>query len=159
MPADRHFPAIAGFVASPRAAARGWSLMPHEAWRELAFVVGHHALRGFGPLVAETTDGATVGVFGPWHPEGQPEAELKWTIWNADFEGRGYAAEAARACRDHAYRRLGWTGAVSYIHPDNTRSQALAARLGARHDGDWTTPRGTLVGIWRHPAPGKEAAA
>lgn len=149
-PAQRHFAAIAGFHASARADERGWAQLPHEAWRELAMMAGHHDLRGFGPFVAETHDAETVGVFGPWHPEGQPEPELRWTIWNAGLEGRGLAYEAAVAMRDFAARTLGWITAASYIHPDNARSQALARRLGARADGQWTTPRGTVIDVWRH---------
>lgn len=153
MPAARHVAAAIAFYGSDRAAARGWRQLPHEAWRSFATMIGHHALRGFGPFVAEARDGTPVGVFGPWHPEGQPDAEIKWTIWDPAFEGQGYAAEAALACRTHAYESLGWTGAASYIRPDNHRSQALADRLGASRDGTWTTPRGTLVEIWRHPGP------
>jgi RimJ/RimL family protein N-acetyltransferase len=153
MPAARHAEAAIGFWTSDRAAARGWAQLPHEAWRSFAAVIGHHALRGFGPLVAELADGTPLGLFGAWHPAGQPEAEIKWTLWDPAFEGRGFAAEAARATRAHAYGTLGWTGAVSYIRPDNARSLALASRLGARPAGTWTTPRGTVVEVWRHPAP------
>jgi RimJ/RimL family protein N-acetyltransferase len=151
LPAARHVDAAVAFWTSDRAAALGWQVLPHEAWRAFAAVIGHHALRGFGPFVAELPDGAAVGLFGPWHPAGQPEAEIKWVLWDAAFEGRGYAAEAALAARAFAYRSLGWTGAVSYIRPDNARSLALASRLGARPDGTWTTPRGTRVEVWRHP--------
>ncbi len=153
-PAARHFAAIAGFHASPRAAERGWTLLPHEAWRELAFFAGHHDLCGFGPFVAETHAADVVGVFGPWHPGGQPEHELIWTIWNVACEGKGLAAEAALAMRAFAARVLRWTTAVSYIHPDNARSRALARRVGTRPDGTWTTPRGTVVDVWRHDLAG-----
>lgn len=154
-PEAHHIPAYAAFLASPRAAERGWQALPHEAWRHFAAILGHGLLRGFGPLVAEDREsGRALGLFGPWWPEGQPEREVKWTLFDAADEGRGYAAEAARACLAHVFGTLGWPGAVSYITPDNARSAALALRLGAVQDGTWTTPRGTLVMVFRHaPTP------
>jgi RimJ/RimL family protein N-acetyltransferase len=150
-PSAAHIPAHAAFYGSDRAAARGWSALPHEAWRNFAAILGHGLLRGFGPFVAEARDdGRPVGIFGPWWPEGQAEHEIKWTIWSASDEGRGFAAEGARACLNHAFSVLGWTTAVSYIAPDNFRSVALARRLGAVEDGTWTTPRGTVVSVFRH---------
>ena len=157
-PTAAHIPAYVAFIASERASARGWSAMPHEAWRNFAAILGHHLLRGFGPLVAEARDdGRVVGLFGPWWPDGQAEQEIKWTIFSAEDEGKGLAAEAVRACLTHAFARLGWTTAVSYIAEDNARSAALALRLGAARDGIWTTPRGTQVRVFRHFAPGAAA--
>ena len=153
-PAERHIPAYTAFLASPRAAARGWQALPHEAWRHFAAILGHGILRGFGPFVAEERGtGRALGLFGPWWPEGQPEREVKWTLFDAADEGRGYALEAARACLSHVFGPLGWAGAVSYITPDNARSAALAQRLGAVQDGTWTTPpAGT-----KPPSPGQPA--
>lgn len=157
-PAERHIPAYAAFLASERAAARGWQAMPHEAWRGFAGILGHHLLRGFGPFVLESReDGQALGLCGPWWPDGQKEREIKWSIWPAAFEGRGLAFEAARAALAFAFGALGWATAVSYIAFDNARSAALARRLGAVEDGTWTTPRGTTVQVFRHPAPGVPA--
>ena len=151
MPAAAHIPAYTAFHASDRAAARGWQALPHEAWRNFAAILGHGLLRGFGPFVAEARDdGRPIGIFGPWRPEGQPENEIKWTLWSATDEGKGYAAEAARALLIHAFGPMGWPTAVSYIACGNLRSAALARRLGAVEDGTWTTPRGTEVRVFRH---------
>ena len=152
MPAERHIPAYRAFLGSDRAAARGWSAMPHEAWRNFAAIMGHHLLRGFGPFVAEArSDGRVVGLCGPWWPDGQLEREIKWTILPDADEGKGYAFEAAQTTLAHAFGTLGWGTAVSYIAQDNDRSAALARRLGATQDGTWTTPRGTEVRVFRHP--------
>ena len=153
-PQAHHIPAYAAFIGSDRAAARGWAALPHEAWRSFAAILGHHLLRGFGPYVCEAkADGRALGLCGPWWPEGQPEQEIKWHIWAAADEGKGYAAEAACAMLAHAFGPLGWKTAVSYIAFDNDRSAALALRLGAVQQGNWTTPRGTTVRVFRHPAP------
>ena len=150
-PVAAHIPAYTAFLGSDRAAQRGWTALPHEAWRHFAAILGHQILRGFGPFVALTRDDdRPVGMFGPWHPGGQPEQEIKWTIWDETLEGKGLAHEAAQAVLAHVFGTLGWDTAVSYINPDNARSANLALRLGAVRDGTWTTPRGTVVNVFRH---------
>jgi RimJ/RimL family protein N-acetyltransferase len=150
MPAPRHVPAYLAWCTSDRCAALGWATSENQAWRDFAGIIGHHALCGFGPFVAETPTGLPVGLFGAWHPLGQIEAEIKWTVWADDLEGKGIAAEAARAVMDHARDTWGWTTAVSFINTGNVRSAALARRLGAVLDGTWTTPSGKVVDRWRH---------
>ena len=51
-----------------------------------------------------------------------------------DYEGEGYAYEAARSARNNAFNALSWPTLVSYIHPDNTRAIRLAEKLGAVRD-------------------------
>jgi RimJ/RimL family protein N-acetyltransferase len=151
-PSAQHLQAHVDFLGTERAAARGWAAMPHDGWRSFANILGHGILRGFGPFIAEAkADGHVVGIFGPWHPGGQPEREIKWSIWPAADEGRGYAYEAAQAVLAHVFGTLGWDTAVSYIAHGNDRSAVLALRLGAVQDGTWTTPRGTEVRVFRHP--------
>lgn len=120
-------------------------------WTLFAAFFGHWALRGFGRFIAVRRDtGAAIGHFGPFYPEGHPERELTWTLWDAGSEGQGYATEAATACRDHAFGALGWSTAVSYIDAGNARSRALAVRLGAARDPGAPTPPGGAVQVWRH---------
>lgn len=122
-----------------------------EAWSMFAALFGHWQLRGFGRFIAVRRDtGRPIGHFGPFFPEGHPEPELTWTIWDAADEGRGYAHEAAMAARAHAFGPLGWTTAVSYIDRANTRSQALAARLGAVREPGAPTPWTDTAEVWRH---------
>ena len=150
--AERHIPAYQAFLMSDRAAAQGWAALPHEAWRGFAAMLGHGILRGFAPFAIEARDdGRPVGLVGPWWPVGQPEPEIKWHIWPASDEGKGYAFEAAQAALGHVFGTLGWQTVVSYISFANDRSAALARRLGAVQDGTWTTPRGTEVRVFRHP--------
>lgn len=153
-PSDRHRDAHAAFYASPRAAARGWSDATGQGPHSFDAMVAQRALRGFGPFVAELRDtGEPVGIFGPWQADGQPEPEIKWIIWDERFEGRGHAFEGAVVTLSFAYWVYGWRSAVSYIAPDNTRSVALAKRLGALRDGSWTDSTGQSFDVWRHPAP------
>jgi RimJ/RimL family protein N-acetyltransferase len=106
-----------------------------EAWRNLAMVVGHWGLRGFGLWAVEERDsGAMVGRVGCWQPEGWPGLELAWTL-RRPYWGRGYATEAARAALDVAFSALGQNHVISMIHPENSPSIRVAQRLRMRLEG------------------------
>lgn len=144
------------FLTSPRAEHMGGPLDRPRAWIAFASELGHWRLRGFGGwAVSQKGSGACIGVIGGWFPDGWPEPEIDWMLWEG-AEGRGYAEEATRAVRRFLYDSQGWSTCVSYIDPANTRSIRLAERLGAWADPDARTPYpGGLV--FRHPP--REAAA
>jgi RimJ/RimL family protein N-acetyltransferase len=155
-PGPQDWEAFCAFMLSDRAAfVRPDDLDRGRGWRAFGHVIGHWVLRGFGQFVfAAKGNDTALGMTGPWFPEGWPEHELGWTVWNADAEGTGLAAEAATAARDHAFHTLGWTTAVSYIDPANTRSIRLAERLGAIRDDSAATPfPGESTLVYRHPRP------
>ncbi|MEO1313017.1 MAG: GNAT family N-acetyltransferase, partial [Pseudomonadota bacterium] len=125
-----------------------------HAWRICAILIGHWALRGNGPFaMVDKSNGQTIGSAGPFYPAGRPEPELSWTIWSRAAEGQGFAFEAVTAIRAHVFRDLRWRTAVSYIDPTNTRSVALAERLGARLDLDAAREDPEDL-VYRHPNPG-----
>ena len=98
---------------------------------------------------------APLGLVGLWFPEGWHEPEIGWILFEG-AEGRGIAREAAEAARAHAYGTLGWTTAVSVIHPGNARSIALADRHRRPARGRLRAPRGRLrcaYGAIRDPTP------
>ena len=140
--------------ASERGRWIGGHAGPEAGWRAFAILTGHWVLRGYG-MWAVTLKGEdrSLGMIGALCQEGWPEPEIGWFVFG-EAEGRGIAREAALAARDHAYRVLGWTTAVSYVHPENERSIRLAGRLGAVRDHRARPLKpelGTLV--YRHPAP------
>lgn len=154
-PLGSDFEAWAAFANSDRSRYIGG---PHDrsgAWRAWGHVIGHWAMRGFGMFVFAATSAPDepLGMAGPWYPEGWPERELGWTLWSDAAEGRGYAREAAEATRAHAFGALGWDTAVSYIHPENARSVALAERLGAARDRAASCPEGKACLVYRHNRP------
>uniref|UniRef100_UPI0039B83075 GNAT family N-acetyltransferase n=1 Tax=Albidovulum sp. TaxID=1872424 RepID=UPI0039B83075 len=109
------FEAYAAFRGSKRAEVFGGPFPREAAFDQLAELIGHWALRGFGRwIVADRTTDAPLGVVGLYHPEGWPEPEVAWSVFET-AEGRGIAHEAALAARAHAYGTLGWTTAVSLI--------------------------------------------
>ena len=152
-PSLDHYEALCAFYASDRSRYVGGPMTAERTWRTLATEAGHWALMGFGRwAVEERWSGRFVGVVGLWHPEGFPERELGWDLMNG-FEGKGYATEAGRAARDHAYGTLGWQTVISLVRPGNTGSARVAERLGARHDGDFVHEIYGEMQIWRHPGP------
>jgi RimJ/RimL family protein N-acetyltransferase len=102
------------------------------AWRGLALLVGHWALRGYGLFaVEEKHTGAFAGRVGAWQPECWVGFELGWGLARAHW-GKGYALEAARAAGAWAFARFDLERIVSLVHTENVRSQQLAQRLGMK---------------------------
>jgi RimJ/RimL family protein N-acetyltransferase len=123
-----------------------------DTWTWLLAAIGHWCVRGFGYFALEekATD-AFCGAVGLVRHFDWPELELGWRIFR-DYQGRGYATEASRRIRAHAYGDIGAPTLVSYIDPDNALSIRLADRLGARHDGRIML-RGRPAEVYRHPNP------
>ena len=102
-----------------------------EAWRSMATVIGHWAIRGYGFFSLEHKDTHEwVGRVGPWYPEGWPEPEIGWTI-SPDHLRQGFAFEAATAAIDYAYNTLGWSRMIHLILEGNQASIGLAKKLGS----------------------------
>jgi len=153
-PAREDFEPMAAFYADPRCEGFGGPLPRDEAWRWFALNIGHWHLHGYGYLTITLKDGGSIaGLTGIWNPEGWPEPELGWAIF-ADFEGKGIAFEAAERARQWAYTDLGFSTLSSHIVPGNTRSEALAKRLGAHFESTYQNPHMGEDQIFRHPAPG-----
>jgi RimJ/RimL family protein N-acetyltransferase len=110
----------------------------HDAWRQMAMLIGHWVLRGFGPWAVERkSDGALVGRVGIWHPEGWPGTEIIWTLARPSW-GQGYATEAARAALSWGFENLDLPLLISQIDPENHASQNVAKRLGYVRAGQAT---------------------
>jgi RimJ/RimL family protein N-acetyltransferase len=153
-PAPRDFEPFAAYCASERSRFTGGPLDRGLAWRAFCNITGNWVQRGYSFFVIEArADGRAIGMAGPWFPEGWPEPEIGWQIWDPADEGQGCAREAAEAARGFAYEVLGWPTAISLIVEGNTRSQALARRLGCAPDGIFTHAQLGTCAIWRHPAP------
>lgn len=147
------FEPFAAFYASDRAKFVGGPLSREEAWRMLAMEMGHWQIAGFGRWIVEPKDnGATAGLVGLFAPEGWPEPEIGWDLFDG-HEGKGYATEAAIAARDYAYNTLAWPTAISLIKPANTGSKKVAERMGAAYEEMYQHERHGEIEIWRHPAP------
>ena len=106
-------------------------------WRNAAVMAGHWALHGWGMFVVEEKSSRQyVGRVGPWFPPGWPGFEVGWGIAK-EFRGKGYALEAARASIDWAFASFEIDRVVHCIDVENTASQRVALRLGARKDREF----------------------
>ena len=150
------FEAYAALMMSDRARFMDGPCTLTDAWRNFASDVAQWDLFGTGALaVVNRETNEVVGQVGLNQIPPFPEPELGWLLYES-FEGRGYMTEAATAFRDWCWTARDLPSLVSYIDPENSRSIALATRLGATRDDTATWPEGETVEdclIYRHPMP------
>lgn len=107
-----------------------------EAWRQMASMIGHWYLRGYGIwAVEEKESGRLAGRIGCINPEGWPGFEVGWTL-RREFWGKGYATEAARRALEYGFHELDRAHIISLIHPENRASIRVAERLGETLEGN-----------------------
>lgn len=142
-PQKSDLPAFTAFMLSDRMDALGWAGTEGEAWRGFIGGIGHWQWHGYGFFVLEdTVTGQPIGRVGILNHIEWPEPELAWHMFDG-FEGKSLCFEAAVAVREWA-GSIGLSPLISMIATTNTRSLALAKRLGATeksrmtHDGSPT---------------------
>ncbi len=154
-PRIEDFETYAEIACSDRATGIGGPMTRAEAWADFAQVCVTWYLRGHGGwTVVRREGGAPLGFVLIGFEPGDRAPELGF-LFTAAAEGQGFAAEAAQAARDHGFGPFALESLVSYIDPANTRSIALAERLGAMRDAEAEAALGPDVVclVYRH-APG-----
>lgn len=132
------------------------ALTEGESWRAMASMVGHWALRGYGPYaLVERSSGDVVGTAGLWFPNDWPEPEIKWALARR-FWGQGLASEAVRALQPVACAALGGRSPISFIDAGNEPSIRLARAVGAVLEQEREF-RGSPWQVFRHPGPSTSA--
>src|SRR6266480_3970592 len=130
--------AYARICADPevmRYLGEGKTLSLPEAWRQMAFFVGHWHLLGYGQFaLEEKSSGRLIGRVGFQNPKGRPAFELGWTLAR-EFWGKGYASEGARCALKYAFEELDRDHVISLMNPDNKTSIKVAERLGEKLEG------------------------
>lgn len=122
-----------------------------DAWFDFLSLSSGWMLHGHGGwAVEENATGALLGFVILGLEPGDHDIELGFLFREA-AEGKGFAFEAASAVRDWAFEHLELPALDSYIDERNTRSIALAKRLGAMDETpqDWA---GTGAKRYRHRA-------
>lgn len=151
---DEDLDAYAEICTDPevmRYLGEGRTLTRAEAWRQMALIVGHWQLRGFGMwAIEEKESGRLIGRAGLFEPEGWPGFEAGWVLGRA-WWGKGYATEAAREALRYAFEDLDRDHVISLIRPDNLPSIRVAERLGERLEGEteFMGSRALVYGIHR----------
>ncbi|MFD9587919.1 GNAT family N-acetyltransferase [Streptomyces sp. NPDC059980] len=125
---------------------------PRTREESLAWIQWNQRLyqqEGFGLwLVSLRATGEFVGDCGltPQEIEGVTELEVGYHV-RADLQGKGFATEAARACRDHARDALGATRLIAIVRPDNLASQRVAAKIGLPFEREAVSRSGLPVRV------------
>ncbi|MBW4555212.1 MAG: GNAT family N-acetyltransferase [Trichormus sp. ATA11-4-KO1] len=113
----------------------GKPLSRSESWRNMAMIVGHWQLRGYGMWAVEQRQSSEmIGRIGCWQPEGWPGFEIGWSLRRA-YWGRGLATEGAKAAIDYAFQELKQSHVISLIRPENVASIRVAQKLGEKLQG------------------------
>jgi len=99
----------------------------------------NYQTRGFGPYaVLEQISGDVIGYCGLFYfPDinGRPEIEIGYRLAQSAWK-YGYATEAARLVRDHAFDTLNIKRLIALIDPANVPSTRVAEKLGMRYEAD-----------------------
>ena len=108
-----------------------------EADEWIARQLGRYEKYGFGLwAVLLKENGALIGQCGITMQDiGTEEVPEVGYLLRKDCWHRGYATEAAAACRDYAFAVLGMDTVYSVIRADNVPSRAVARRNGMRITG------------------------
>ena len=113
-----------------------YSRQEAEVWVERQ--MNRYARHGHGLwLVLEKASGQPVGQVGLLFQyfQGVDEKEGACLI-HRPFWRRGFATEAASACRDYAFDVLGRQRVIALIRPENVPSQGVARKLGMTPEPD-----------------------
>ncbi|MEL7098049.1 MAG: GNAT family N-acetyltransferase [Pseudomonadota bacterium] len=137
-------------TTNPQMAEQGETGSESDAWFAFLAGVGHWQWHGYGFFILQTHDDpAPLGRVGILNHRGWDRPELAWHLYEGST-GKGYATEAATCIRAWAAETHGLTRLVSYIHRSNSRSQAVATRLGAVDSGAVPVHAPDAT-IWEHP--------
>ncbi|KUF09454.1 GNAT family N-acetyltransferase [Pseudoponticoccus marisrubri] len=127
------FAAFAEIMTTDRAIFMGGPFTRAEAWGEFTQYTAQWMLHGHGlwTIDAQTAPSAGFVTLGFEYDDPEPELGIFLT---AAAEGQGYAEEALRAVRAHAFEALDWDNVASFVAEDNDRCIRLMERLGATRD-------------------------
>ena len=107
-----------------------------EAWRHMAYLVGHWQLLGYGHWAAEEkASKRLIGRMGFLNPQGWPGFEVGW-ILSREHWGKGFASEGARKMLDYAFTEMDRDHVISLIHPENSASIRVAEKMGEKVEGE-----------------------
>ncbi len=136
LPTMQDWPEYSKLMMSDRSVYMGGPFSIDATWGMFCHDIAQWTLMGHGALmIDERQSGLCLGQVAINSGPLFPEHELGWLVYQ-HAEGKGYAYEAAIALKHWAFHQKKLETLVSYAHPSNVRSRALAKRLGAQLDAD-----------------------
>jgi len=145
--------AVYGDADAMRWVADGEPLDAAECARWLDVTAANYLLRGYGmAALVEKSTGSVIGFCGLVHPDGQPEAEIKYAL-KRSYWGQGLATEAARAMLAYGAAAHGLQHIIATIAPENMASHRVLEKAGMtamalRNNDDGSV---TLLFGWQAP--------
>jgi len=100
-------------------------------------------------FVVRRDDRHVVGSGGLVTPDADGVVLLGYSIY-PEYEGRGYASEAAHALVLHALAQPGITRVRATIHPHNLGSRKVATRAGLVRAGELDDPKEGRLEVWEN---------
>lgn len=96
-----------------------------------------YAEHGYGLWIIQTHDGEFIGDCGlTWQSvNGTRKLEVGFRV-RTEHQNRGYASEAAAACREFAREHTAETELVVIIHPENRASERVAEKISMHRVAD-----------------------
>jgi RimJ/RimL family protein N-acetyltransferase len=124
--------------ADPRVMEFMFPLSRAESDRMIDRIESRFREQGFGLYAVELQqEQQFIGFVGLAVPTFQahftPCVEIGWRL-SADYWGRGFATEGARAVLRHAFGPLGLDALVSFTVPANVRSRRVMGKIGMTHN-------------------------
>lgn len=122
-------PLVARFIAD------GLPFTIEKVEEFLAWAEKHERENGFCRWkVVEKSSGAVIGSCGFARLEESAEIELGYLFARHRW-GSGLATEAARACADYGFKKLGFREIIAITDVENTASQKVLEKIGFRRRG------------------------
>jgi RimJ/RimL family protein N-acetyltransferase len=116
-----------------------------------------YALDGYGPWsMLLKSDDELIGYCGLIHQivDSVDEMEIGYLV-SREYWRRGYATEAAIACRDYAFQKLKTKRLISLIDPFNSASIGVARKVGMLLEKQ-TTWQGKKLNVYAMGGPPKQ---
>lgn len=131
----RHYP-----YAFDEKRVRGWISRNIERYADFGFGLWAVTLRETGEMTGDC--GVTMQSI-----DGAIRPEIGCHIAKR-FQRRGYATEAARACRDFVFESTPFRRVYSYMKAANAASRGVAVKNGMSHIGDFTDGEGERSSVY-----------
>ena len=119
---------------------RGWIAKNIERYRVFGFGLWAVVLKETGEMIGDC--GVTMQ-----NIDGFIKPEIGYHI-RKDFQRRGFATEAAKACRDWVFENTPFGVVYSYMKKDNAPSSAVARAIGMRKVDEYTDDEGEITEVY-----------